>query len=275
MTSAPGLRAGRGLPELEPPDYARILRVVEECGSAGTFAGFREAVVESLRRRLGYRNVTFFTGDSLPAVFRDSSPVTVGRARRMESSYLDHFHLLDPFALLCRGRAPVGPAPLSLEAVAGAGGTGVRRHEEYFERFLFRHRIHAKVVLPISGVTGAAGIGLLAEESGAFGPLDLARLTALAPHLVNLFVLHNHSAAPRSPGHSGLTRRQAEVAQMAALGASNQQIAAALHISVDTVKKHLTAAYAALGCTTRTQLAALWSRRREPSFPLPDGRPGP
>lgn len=53
----------------------------------------------------------------------------------------------------------------------------------------------------------------------------------------------------------GLTSRQAEVAALAAAGATNQQIASALGISPGTVRKHLEGVYRSLGVTSRIELA--------------------
>ncbi|MEV5240381.1 helix-turn-helix transcriptional regulator [Streptomyces cinnamoneus] len=251
----------KSLAQLDLSDYHRVMRLVEECGSARSFVAFRETVVDALRRHLGYRHITFFAGDSLPGLFHDEDPLAVGRARRMVPAYIEESRRLDPFAISCCARPPAGPVPVALEACVGPR---IADHREYLDRFLFRHGIHAKVVIPMPCATGVAGIGLLAEESGAFAPRELARIAAVAPHLSNLFALHAQAAVLRPPGYDRLTPRQAEVARMAVCGASNQQIAAALYISVDTVKKHLTAAYRALGCTRRTQLAALWNSAGRP-----------
>jgi DNA-binding CsgD family transcriptional regulator len=56
---------------------------------------------------------------------------------------------------------------------------------------------------------------------------------------------------------SGLTAREAEVAELVARGASNADIGRALHLSELTVKTHLTHVYAKVGVQTRTQLAIL------------------
>ena len=63
---------------------------------------------------------------------------------------------------------------------------------------------------------------------------------------------------PPSPlGGGALSDREDEVARQAARGASNAQIAAALHVSEKTVEKHLSAAYRKLGITRRVELVAL------------------
>jgi DNA-binding NarL/FixJ family response regulator len=57
-----------------------------------------------------------------------------------------------------------------------------------------------------------------------------------------------------SPGKRGLTKRQREVAALAAAGASNREIAARLGLSTRTVGNHLAAAFAELGIRARWQL---------------------
>jgi DNA-binding CsgD family transcriptional regulator len=65
----------------------------------------------------------------------------------------------------------------------------------------------------------------------------------------------------RTPGLTGgpeaerLTRREREVAGLAAAGASNKEIAARLYVSARTVENHLQSIYAKLGVTGRDELA--------------------
>ena len=54
-----------------------------------------------------------------------------------------------------------------------------------------------------------------------------------------------------------LSRRQREVALLAAQGATNAEIASALSLSVRTVESHLYAAFAKLGLTAREELSAV------------------
>ncbi|MFI0484433.1 LuxR C-terminal-related transcriptional regulator [Actinomadura sp. 9N215] len=61
-----------------------------------------------------------------------------------------------------------------------------------------------------------------------------------------------------------LTHREREVAELVAAGLTNDQIAERMHITVGTVKKHLSQAMAKNDCTSRTQLALLL---RRPSAP--------
>jgi DNA-binding CsgD family transcriptional regulator len=104
------------------------------------------------------------------------------------------------------------------------------------------------------------GIGLLRERGAPrFAGPEVGMLRRLHPLLEHAYVY-----APRPellPGHApavaGLTPREAEVAQLVAIGATNAEIARALSVSLATVKTHLTQIYAKLGLRSRTQLALL------------------
>lgn len=60
-----------------------------------------------------------------------------------------------------------------------------------------------------------------------------------------------------------LTEREHEVAQYAARGRSNTEIARRLRIGVNTVKKHIGRAFEKLGVTNRTELAVLLMENRD------------
>jgi DNA-binding NarL/FixJ family response regulator len=61
----------------------------------------------------------------------------------------------------------------------------------------------------------------------------------------------------RRPSRSGeLTPAEQHVAELAAEGRSNKEIARALHVTVSTVEAHLSRVYAKLGVRSRSQLAS-------------------
>ena len=57
-------------------------------------------------------------------------------------------------------------------------------------------------------------------------------------------------------GRDALTPSELRVAELAAAGRTNRQIAQALFVTQRTVENHLTSAYAKLGITARPELAA-------------------
>jgi DNA-binding CsgD family transcriptional regulator len=68
----------------------------------------------------------------------------------------------------------------------------------------------------------------------------------------------------RENGWAGLTGAEAEVAELAAAGVSNPQIAERLYMSRSTVKTHLSHVYAKLGVSNRTELATAIGQLRNP-----------
>jgi two-component system NarL family response regulator len=74
----------------------------------------------------------------------------------------------------------------------------------------------------------------------------------------------SRTVAPRiasSLSHDSLTVRESEVLQLLAEGLGNKQIARELGISTETVKCHVKAILDKLGASTRTQAAAIASKR--------------
>ncbi|HSD89245.1 MAG TPA: LuxR C-terminal-related transcriptional regulator [Kofleriaceae bacterium] len=87
-----------------------------------------------------------------------------------------------------------------------------------------------------------------------------AELTALAAHVsVRLAQLGITAPADSTPA-TPLTPRQLVVAVHAARGRTNGEIATALALSVNTVKKHLKDVFERLAITSRIELALLMSR---------------
>lgn len=82
-------------------------------------------------------------------------------------------------------------------------------------------------------------------------------LGAAVEHLAELLAAH------LPVGLEGqVSPREAEVSELVALGFSNREIAAVLHVQEDTVKKHVSHAIGKLGLLRRTQLAVSWATGR-------------
>lgn len=94
---------------------------------------------------------------------------------------------------------------------------------------------------------------------------EIERLRRVQPLVEEALLLTGDRPATPMPGAElrarGLTRREAEVATLAATGATNAEIASELYISVNTVKTHLGRALAKLGLRSRTELALRLSRQ--------------
>ena len=129
-----------------------------------------------------------------------------------------------------------------------------------------------------NGIGDGAGLDLAAEGFAAIGARLLAAESAAAAaqaHAAQGRRRHEGAARARAlrlagecegaatpllrrlaqePPAARLTRREREVAELAARGRSNREIGEALHVSRRTVDSHLDHAYTKLGITTRQEL---------------------
>lgn len=121
----------------------------------------------------------------------------------------------------------------------------------------------ADVYLRNAGAIVAQLALLRSAELGVFSRDDFTALRRLQPLLEHAFACAIEPAA--ADGHdalvrSGLSEREADVAELVGGGSTNAEIARSLHIGEATVKTHLTHVYTKLGVRTRTQLALLLGR---------------
>ncbi|MDQ2622943.1 MAG: LuxR C-terminal-related transcriptional regulator [Actinomycetota bacterium] len=141
-------------------------------------------------------------------------------------------------------------------------------HRGFIDRMVLvcRHQGEATGVLGFLLKKGAPGFS---QETA-----NLVRIYgAVAGHTFSVVreTEHHLGARPRS-SLATLSARETEVATLAARGAPNAEIAAALGISTGTVKAHLHRVFDKLGVDTRTKLALLISsdRARRPDEGRPD-----
>jgi DNA-binding NarL/FixJ family response regulator len=105
------------------------------------------------------------------------------------------------------------------------------------------------------GARGAIGKGSSPELL-----IKSIRAVASGEYWFDRATLMSASRTRTAPTHDvspTLTRREMEIVSEIVAGSSNAQIAARLHISEETVKRHLANVYAKLGVSNRLQLALL------------------
>jgi DNA-binding NarL/FixJ family response regulator len=117
-------------------------------------------------------------------------------------------------------------------------------------------RVHTTVAIVLTtrcpgargGMEAAREVGAaayLTAEAGASEIVEAVR-SALAG-----------GASPTAARVTTLTARETEVLRWLATGATNREIAVALHLSTDAIKKHSSSLYRKLGVRNRTEAAAL------------------
>jgi DNA-binding CsgD family transcriptional regulator len=114
---------------------------------------------------------------------------------------------------------------------------------------LWIHVATGPVVTAVIGVPLAAGRWADARERSISHWLGRLLVPAFRVHF---------GGRSRNGGQWSLTEREREVADLVAAGMTNRQVAEHLHVTVDTVKKHITNVLRKTGCASRTRLAVLW-----------------
>lgn len=129
-------------------------------------------------------------------------------------------------------------------------------------------------VLPLLDLHGVLGT-IHCARARSYSPLLHRDLSVLASHVSVRLAQLGISRTGGSPTLHQLSDRQYEVARQVARGFGNHQIADALGISENTIKKHLKDVFARLGVANRTELATRFvNAGRRSDLPLGTSRVG-
>lgn len=202
------------------------------------------------------RAATFFTADEdsvlhlVDARAPDRSP---GRLAPEVKDWVAALHDIDPLAL---PRLGPGTAPVATLADVGGSDNVIRRPSlsATYERI---GAVNEARMLIRDEDRVVAGVTLWrALDSAAWGTRVGERLAALQP-LVEVAYRKARVGADRSEQDvlARMTRRQREVIALLRRGAANREIARALGISESTARSHTRAALAALGVSSRREVA--------------------
>jgi DNA-binding NarL/FixJ family response regulator len=102
--------------------------------------------------------------------------------------------------------------------------------------------------------------GFILKDAGPQLLIEAVRAAAAGDALISPSItvrLLAQLTQPRVPEPHPLSQRELEVAQGVAAGASNKELGAELHMSLGTVKTHLTSIQNKLGCRNRVEIA-IW-----------------
>ncbi|WP_433591446.1 helix-turn-helix transcriptional regulator [Nocardia sp. CA-145437] len=246
-------RRPRPLPDGEPltaEDHRRLIGVLEAVDRAVDLSEFRERLVLALQSWFGFVGVAVLHGDTLAEAIREGCGVQGGYTPEFMADYTERWAEVDPLrnALvpdLLRARGVI-----RLSEVPGS--------DAFRAEFLRPNGITDKAAMLVDGGTaGVLCVGMAVAESPSVPERDVALLHALRRHLAPLAgeQLARDRERRAATATWQLTPREWEVADLAARGLTNRQIAERLFIGVDTVKKHLSRVLAETACTSRTQLA--------------------
>jgi DNA-binding CsgD family transcriptional regulator len=222
----------------------------------GDRAGSLERMLElgRLCEQAGIRNPALAPWRSRAALLLAGTAAGTERARTLAAEEVE----------LARAFAAPGALARALTALAQTSqqdeAAAVALHAEAVDLL---DNSPARLELAHASLAQGAALRQTGAAAAARGPLrraaELAEECGAAP-----LAAHAHAellatgARPRRAALSGpdaLTTQERRIAEIAAQGATNQEIAARLHLTPRTVVTHLSHAYQKLGITSRSQLA--------------------
>jgi DNA-binding CsgD family transcriptional regulator len=265
---------------LSAADYAAVLAMLERAVAAEDRAGFGRAVCASLLDIVGPCVSVSYTESSDDAT-RAAAVIVPEPTPEWFAQYQPVYeaHMTDnPVLALAMRGGGVLEEPTDWH---DADPSGSFRSTPLYQAFYSPIGIHSQLVMTVPvGDGGIAGIAIN-RDGTPFSAREREILAAASPLLgwAHRHVAERAASMVRPAGvefgqawkpadatadaartrlvAAGLTARQADVVLHVATGATNRQIARALAISPETVRKHLENAYAVLGVNNRVAAAAL------------------
>ncbi len=246
-------RRPRPLPEGDPlsvEDHRRVIGVLESVDRAGDLTEFRGRLLLALQNWFGFTGVAVLHGNTLADAINEGCGIQGGYTAEFLAAYAARWTEVDPLrseqvAELLRTRGVIRLSEVP-------GGT------RFLADFLRPKGIADKAAMVMdAGPAGVLFVSMAVADALRVPERDLAVLHALRRHLAPLVTeqLARDRERRAATANWQLTPREWEVADLAARGLTNRQIAERLFIGVDTVKKHLSRVLAETSCTSRTQLA--------------------
>src|SRR4051794_39238686 len=225
------MEATRALPSAH---YERVFAVLEQCDAAPTIDDFKEVVLDALGSAFSFRHMTCFAGPTIKEVFADRSPSLRGSCVISWPGYRDHWHKLDVLSSeeSCRILGAEGFS--DIDRLTSMPDWGRQYIDGHMRHWGYRSSSVLHLDFPHGG---HALIGLTDPEPNLIDDADAEALRMLSRHLSALtrrMPLNTPVAAPPV-----LSERLQEVAVLVCDGRSNRQIADALFLSLDTVKKYV------------------------------------
>jgi len=166
---------------------------------------------------------------------------------------------------------PEGVAPLTTAVLARTQALVVRDDDEAFAAFDRALTAHAATTNPFETARTRLMLGSRLRRAGrrtlardhltlarhAFAAMDMAAWVERADD--ELAASGARARKRHITSREPLTAREVRVAQLAARGSPNKEIAAALFLSPKTVERHLSSVYRKRGFRSRTELAAAFA----------------
>ena len=241
-------------------ELRRVELVLDEAQAAraDSLATLLKATLAALAEHLGCSQTVFMLGLAEPPLpgRRVYAGVSQGLPAFVLEEYFERWADQEPLA---SDAARLSYARTGRATISGLYTRLDPPRRRFVDDFLRRTRLSNQLCLRLPVKWSDGYVTLIGAEASDEARLRV--LDVLSKQLAELL----RAYLPR--GLDGLSTREAQVAELIALGFSNREIADVLHVGEDTVKKHVSHALAKLGMERRTELAVAWMTGRRVGIP--------
>ncbi len=246
----------------------KILDLVSAIGAIADIDEVRRVTLEMLRELIWFDHGNFYLNDPLTGLLQGNL-VILDTPRESLEPYWRYYFQIDEIHQTYKTSGRLIARSTDLLAYE----TWIKQ-SEYYNDFLRTYSTHYLLGFDLKeGQTVFGGMCFHRQKNtGDFSREDVCQLRLIYPHLLNRLRWHHalkpslHKLwlpqtqqaciTPASP-FAPLTTRERDIVKLVLSGAANQEIAATLDISVNTVKMHLQNVFTKLGIKRRSQLLAL------------------
>ena len=247
----------------------KILDIVASIGAIPDIDEVRRVTLKMLRKLIWFDHGKFFLNHPITGLFQ-GNPVFLDTPHESLEPYLRYYFQIDEVH-----QSYIASGSLIARSTDLLAYEIWTKRSEYYNDFLRIYSAHYMLGSDLKeGQTVFGTLCLHRQKStGDFSTKDTYLLQLIYPHLLNRLRWHHAleasrhklwmpqtqlvaGIAPASP-FAPLTTRERDTVKLVLSGAANQEIAAKLDISVNTVKMHLQNVFTKLGIKRRNQLLAL------------------
>ena len=235
---------------LTEEEVRRVQDVLAESVKASSLGGFLATSLAAIEERLGYHEAAFML--TLADSPRAYAGVKHGSPPYVLEEYFERWADADPLGSAAARASFTRQGWTSLSGIYPSLGSSERR---FVDDFLRRTRTTAQLSVRLAANGSDGYVTVMRDEE--FTAHDRELLGALLPGLRREL----RKRLPRGLD-GGLSRREAQVAELVAIGFTNREIGEILHVEEDTVKKHVSRVLSRLAMKHRTELAVAWATGR-------------
>jgi DNA-binding CsgD family transcriptional regulator len=227
----------------------RLDDVLDAAAAATSVGGFLHATLAALDEQFGFSRSSVMLVLAQPRGQRAFAGVTHGSAEVVREEYFERWAPYDALRSDAAAASYRATGSATIDAIYRRLDAAQRR---YVDDFLTRHRATGLLSQRLAAGRTDAYVTLFGRRGGGDGRI----LRSLAAELCSLLRAYLPS------GLEGFTPREAQTAELVALGFSNREIAEVLHVEEDTIKKCVSRAMARIGVERRAALAVAWATGR-------------